>query len=123
MQIRVASGEYGVMRPSCFGSCFRKYECAARIIKLTGHGFGHFCIVQKTISDVRSMPTENIMVDRFTLFGVHVHIQYDNRCEAVLHRLTLSRWNTQAPADDPKSIYIVIRTYAVNQDIPEDTFI
>lgn len=71
---------------------------------------------------MRTMPTENSTVDRFTLFGVIVRIEYENGCDADLTRLLLSRWNTPDFADAANSVYIVIRPYAVNQDITEDTF-
>lgn len=72
---------------------------------------------------MRTMPTENSTVDRFTLFGVIVHIEYENGCEPDSTRLLLSRWNTPDFADAANPVYIVIRSYAVNQDLPEDTFI
>ena len=68
------------------------------------------------------MPTENSTIDRFTLFGVPVHIEYEGGCNADFRRLLFARWNKPDFSDDAKSVYIVIRTYAVNQYIPDDTF-
>lgn len=68
------------------------------------------------------MPSENSMIDRFTLFGVTVHIEYEDGREQYLSRLMFWHWDAPALADDTKSVYIVIRSYAVNDNIPEDTF-
>lgn len=69
------------------------------------------------------MPSENSMIDRFTLFGVNVYIEYDNGCVADFTRLLFSTWNAPDFSDDKNSIYIVLGSYAVNDSIPEDTFI
>jgi len=69
------------------------------------------------------MPSENSIIDRFTLFGVTVHVEYDDRYQFGFSHLLFSRWNTPELSDNGRSIYIVIRSYDVNDSIPEDTFI
>lgn len=76
----------------------------------------------ETISNGQSMPSENSTVDRFTLFGVNVHIEHENGCVSDFTHLLLSRWNAPEFSADGKPIYIVLRPYIVKNDIPKDTF-
>jgi len=71
---------------------------------------------------MRTMPTQNSTVDRFTLFGVTILIKYENGCSADLTRLLPSCWNAPELTDNADPVYIVIRSYTVNHEIPEDAF-